>query len=221
MTDKRSVGDVRRRVDLKFKTFRAKVMLRARSHSRFRVRIRMESNPLNQSPALEESRANPLKPKAKITIAPKPVRVNPATPVRVNDIKTLSRDIESCESQDEKKTGEDTDRAQLRRLELPAPRLVIAKRLLNIKAKTIVREGLQASGFITENRPKLPIEIVATENDMYRAIPLAFVELDVVPAKSLPRLEMKGLGLAPPLARTPEPNIALAADAVMPTQALQ
>ncbi|HYN44857.1 MAG TPA: hypothetical protein VER35_02560 [Candidatus Limnocylindrales bacterium] len=67
-------------------------MLCTRSHSRFRVTITSETDLMNERPTVKRSRLNPVPAQTKITVAPKPVSINPATFTRLDQFNPLSGD---------------------------------------------------------------------------------------------------------------------------------
>ena len=101
--------------------------------------------------------------------------VNPTTFTRLNNRETLSGDIERCNGQDEPKSREGTHRANLRFLTIPTVGLVIEKIFFNVEAQPIVFKGRQMSGLITDNGPTLSIDVVTSDDEMNRAIPLRLV----------------------------------------------
>lgn len=153
-------------------------MLTPRGHSRFGVARGREGNGSNQSPALPESSLDPIPADAKVAVAPKPVGVNAATLTGLDDLNALSREIKRSNSEKKPKTRESADRANLGLLEIPASRLVVEKRLLDIEAQAILAKGLQTGGFIADNRPKLAIDVVASVGEVNGAEPVTLVELD-------------------------------------------
>ena len=89
---------------------------------------------------------------------------------------------------------------------------------LDIETQAVLLEGLQAGGFIADDGPKLTIDAVIAKGDMDRVVPIAFVELNVVPTEGLPTLKMNVLQLAPPVTRPPNPGIALDPNPIVPAE---
>ena len=95
---------------------------------------------------------------------------------------------------------------------------VLRLTFLSIKAHAVFSEGLQVSGFIADDGPKLTVEVIAANHHVYRAVPLLLVELDRVEAKRLTTLEVESLQLTPAFARAPDPGVALEANSVVPAK---
>jgi len=98
--------------------------------------------------------------------------VNPATFASGDHLNPLGSDLQSGDRQEKPESGEGAEVANLGFLEIPTVGLVIEKRFLDIKPPALFLEGVQASGFIADDDPKLPIDAVVAKGQRHWAIPL-------------------------------------------------
>jgi hypothetical protein len=116
LTDKKLVREETKSARSELKTGRAFIVLVSRGHSGLWVWHGGKRDMGQEFPSMKEGGFDPLPTNAEVAIATKPVRVNPTSPPRLNDLHSLSGEIEGGNSEKEPETGESSDGTHLRLL---------------------------------------------------------------------------------------------------------
>ena len=191
-------------------------MLLLGGYRRLWVAMGVKSNTANRPPSMHGSCFEPIPANAEVAVAAKPVRVDPATFARLHHFSALSRDVERRHRQNKPEPGQSTDRANLGFLNIPAAGLVVEKSLLDIEPQAELSKGLQVSGLVTDNGPKLAIDAVASSNDVDWPETSLLVQPDIVKADRLSPLTVKVFELAPAMPIPLNPAILFQASAIVP-----
>src|SRR4029453_1854530 len=134
---------------------------RSRCATRVGVRRTTQMQSGKQLPAASQRTLDPLPTNAQVRIPPQPVGIDPTPFLLRDDLRPLRDQIEGGNRYNKTEPGEGVGITDERAFELKTIGFIVQEILFNIKASTVLPEGVYTGGLIPDNRPILAGAAVA------------------------------------------------------------